>query len=418
MDQVEVQPSGRHLLFSREISELISKLAGPITVALCLVAAWPSGSKATLPGQNGPLLIDTSIPSEGKPGQPLSWRYVFRMSLDGAIEQLTPTDQVSSSPAISPDGKLLAFRRNPGDHLWVAPVGNPGAARQVTHDHDQLPVQFGASGPSFLPSGKSILYSAYQGWAPPPWGWGVGLAKVDGSGDRVLISDTELSGILPQLEISPDGRLVVFSQDPENDGHLTGRFLRLSDKKTWKLKSKLSVSGPSFSPDGRRVTFAANVGGTRQIFVGKRDGSWVRQITTGEPHKSRGLFSPDGQYIAYMQGFPDGPYRVVIQHLASGKERELAVPGSSAGLAQWTRKRVFRIINYNRAKKRLKVRVFNPGRLRVHGPGVRFIQKRLRTAKTYSIRVRLKPRIKMAKARIAFRPDGSITTIRAIIFRR
>ena len=94
------------------------------------------------------------------------------------------------------------------------------------------------------------------------------------------------------------------------------------------ISSTLYDSSPQFSPDGRRVAFRSNRGGTQEIWVCDPDGRNAAQLThfngplTGTPR-----WSPDGKWVAFdsrPEGQPDiytipaegGPVRRITTEIA------------------------------------------------------------------------------------------------------
>lgn len=61
-------------------------------------------------------------------------------------------------------------------------------------------------------------------------------------------------------------------------------------------------SEPTWSPDGERIAFSAEVDDVVQIFVSDRDGSNLVQLTADASHSLDPTWSPDGAWIAFMRG--------------------------------------------------------------------------------------------------------------------
>ena len=105
---------------------------------------------------------------------------------------------VSFSPAISPDGKLLAYLSSssgPNPDIWVQQIGG-GKAIQITHEKD------GASSPVFSPDGTQIAYAARGGIYEVP---------ALGGDARLITSD----GLSP-LYSGENGSTIVFTRIERN----------------------------------------------------------------------------------------------------------------------------------------------------------------------------------------------------------
>jgi len=58
-------------------------------------------------------------------------------------------------------------------------------------------------------------------------------------------------------------------------------------------------SGPSFSPDGKRIAFVSNMTGTPQIFTVATAGGWPDQVTAFEDPVGGVSWSPEGSWLAF-----------------------------------------------------------------------------------------------------------------------
>jgi Tol biopolymer transport system component len=81
---------------------------------------------------------------------------------------------------------------------------------------------------------------------------------------------------------------------------------------------------PKWSPDGNRIAFKANPGGTYQIFVMNEDGSGVTQVSHSAFEASEEAWFPDGKKIAYAkQGGPGKSAALYSLDLETGIEARL-----------------------------------------------------------------------------------------------
>jgi serine/threonine protein kinase len=137
---------------------------------------------------------------------------------------------VSFSPAISPDGRMLAYLSSgggPSPDIWVQQIGG-GKAIQITHEKQ------GASSPVFSPDGTHIAYQSHGGIYEVP---------ALGGDSRLIASD----GLSPQY--TPDGLTIIFERVVEASFHLF-TIPRLGGTPVAIHPEMRLASPPVVSPDG------------------------------------------------------------------------------------------------------------------------------------------------------------------------
>lgn len=251
-----------------------------------------------------------------------------------------------SDPQISPDGKLVAYTVNSTNvkddkattHIWM--IGIDGANdRQITFSQES------ESSPRWSPDGRYLSFTSSR----PGKTRGNQVWLLDRNGGEAM-QLTEIKGRLQAHEWSPDSKrlaLVIGDPDPDADAApspqpgatprvpkpividryrykqdgqgylLSGRhsYIYIFDIATKKLdrltKSKWDESSPSWSPDGKRIAFMSNHSDDPD-----RDPAaqvWVADATPGATEKpltpattragrSRPEWSPDGKWIAFLEG--------------------------------------------------------------------------------------------------------------------
>ncbi len=118
---------------------------------------------------------------------------------------------------------------------------------------------------------------------------------------------------------------IVFQSDMDGDAEiylLTNRGVaRLTDN-DW------SDEYPRWSPDGRRIAFAANPGGAYDIFVMNADGTGIARVTDGPHDEVEPAWAPDGTKLAYTEEIkrPFGKRDSLwLKDLATGRAERPAV---------------------------------------------------------------------------------------------
>jgi eukaryotic-like serine/threonine-protein kinase len=159
----------------------------------------------------------------------------------GAPERVTHSTQVLRSPAISPDGRRVAYASD--DQIFVADADGTNP-RQLTQD------AFTNRGPRWSPDGRTIAFYANRTGTFQIW-----TIRPDGSGLRQVTDQTGTEGFYYPVW-SPDGQRMLFSS-------FEGRSMAVDVSKAWHDQAPTSLpplDDPdtsfvawSWSPDGARV---------------------------------------------------------------------------------------------------------------------------------------------------------------------
>jgi Tol biopolymer transport system component len=235
--------------------------AAVVAAVAATVATWRSSHAASRPPAvgGGALLVYEAgdRPSDSASGE------IVRAAVDGSAPVPVADGQ---SPALSPDGRWIAFLRY--------------VPSRRSSDLAIVPAAGGQARPVRLPGGPYVYRLA---WAPD------------------------------------SARLVA----------LTGRGLLVvdrSDRRVYRLPTPAPAGfgRPSFSPDGRRVAFASGVGGS-DVEVATLPGGPVVRLT-GDHHSFAPVWGPLG--IAYSRECcvrgdiwlmrPDGTHRHQLTHTEQG----------------------------------------------------------------------------------------------------
>jgi Tol biopolymer transport system component len=209
-------------------------------------------------------------------------------------------------PAISPDGRTVAFARGDTDgtwHLWTVPFGG-GAPRQLTS------TESGEIYPRWMRDRRTMLFTT---WNNPRR---VGRVDAEG-GPPVFLSFG--AGDASYADPSPDGRSVVFSRS-DREGERLYVAPIAGGAPTLLMQSPGAT--PRWSPDGSLVAFGGNRGYGGGIFVIRPGDAQGRRLTSegGWP-----VWWPDGRQVGYIALGPGGNEEIRVVSIDGGAARTLPI---------------------------------------------------------------------------------------------
>ncbi len=232
------------------------------------------------------------------------------------------------SPAISPDGKTLAFIRlaswGTGD-LYLVPIAG-GEPRRLTNDNRDLDRL------AWTPDGREIVFVSDRAGNSSLWT----ITISGGTPERMAaVSDNVYA-----LAISRQGTRMAYTQ-------------YTSDWNIWRMElptvagrtsspTKLIASTryddcPQYSADGKRIVFCSNRSGSLETWVCDSDGSNAIQLTFfGGPTAGSPRWSPDGRQIVFDSP-ADGDKNIYVIRADGGTPRLLTKGSSDNVRPSWSR---------------------------------------------------------------------------------
>ncbi len=219
------------------------------------------------------------------------------------LEQVTHTSSNEFDPAVSPDGKAIAYES--ADSATATPHVEVMSLPNLRVEYSSKD----ASGmaPAWTPDGQAVVFQS-DALGPSR------LVETIGDGIQTTrflgrVGQDDLYGAWPAL--SSGGRL-AFSLGPTRlyrTGWRTALPLDATIGVTDIAGSTMSILGagtdPAWSPDGRRIAFSRWTGGHMHLFVANADGSDVKQITDGSEDDRQPTWSPDGRSLAFCSMHPN-----------------------------------------------------------------------------------------------------------------
>ena len=168
------------------------------------------------------------------------------------------------------------------------------------------------------------------------------LWKISISGDRRSVRLPSIGEDSYAVAVSGLRRRMIYNRQVEDsniyrlplntDGSPAGSPVRLTS-------SNRDDSRPRYSPDGRRICFASNRTGTREVWISNSDGSDQTQVTSlGGLLMSTARWSPDGQRLLFtLHGEERGDICAIrseggkLQRLTGGPSDDLIPSWSQDG---------------------------------------------------------------------------------------
>lgn len=203
------------------------------------------------------------------------------------IFKTEPNKMPSHSPALSPDGKRIAFSDRSGGNSEIFIINTDGTGLQNLTNDPLLDTD-----PVFSPDGNEIifardLYGAQQLYR----------MNLDGSDQRRV---TEKNGYEMTPAVSPDGSSLVFAGDRDGRG-LDIFLLALNDPNYEKRLAgrRLHDVAPAFSPDGKRIAFVSTGDGNSEIYLMNADGTGLFRLTHTKADEGAPQFSADGKKLIF-----------------------------------------------------------------------------------------------------------------------
>jgi dipeptidyl aminopeptidase/acylaminoacyl peptidase len=252
------------------------------------------------------------------------WDLFLVSTSNGQVVNLTNTPEVSEEGAAwSPDGEKLAYsvkpKQSPNYEIDTIEI----QSRRIIHLTSNTPAQLSNFNPIWSRDGKWIVFTQQNAAGKDS---NIFIASATG-GRATNLTPHEGERNFSATDISPDAKSVLITSNAGN-GYENAGLLDVATKKiSWLTNDKWEISSGKFSPDGKHLSWTANIDGDQDIYV--------YDLTTRQAHPlpvAKGInslagaetpFSHDGTSLLFTHNGPNAPNDIWTYDFAAQKSQQI-----------------------------------------------------------------------------------------------
>ncbi len=230
----------------------------------------------------------------------------------GARVRLTNDTAREGAPTFSPDGDRIAFARRRSD------TGQSEICIIPTLGGDVVPVIAGGANPSWSPDGNKLAYLLVRPGQPVA----LAVSDVDGSNPKILLTGDGTYPFIQDPAWSPDGKLLAVVR---STGGVAGEIWLVpreggQPRRLTRDPRAIFSHRPVFTVDGSGIVHSSNRGGATNLWVAPIDGSAPYRITTGPGPDDAPAVARDGTIAFVSSRWRNS---LVLHDLNNGENRDL-----------------------------------------------------------------------------------------------
>jgi dipeptidyl aminopeptidase/acylaminoacyl peptidase len=252
------------------------------------------------------------------------WDLFLVSTSNGQVVNLTNSPEVSEEGAAwSPDGEKLAYsvkpKQSPNYEIDTIEI----QSKKITHLTSNTPAQLSNFNPIWSRDGKWIVFTQQNAAGKDA---NVFIASAAG-GRAINLTPHEGERNFSATDISPDAKTVLITSNAGN-GYENAGLLDVGTKKiAWLTNGKWEITSGKFSPDGKHLSWTANIDGNQDIYV--------YDVATRQAHPlpvAKGInslagsetpFSHDGTRLLFTHNGPNAPNDIWTYDFAAQKSQQI-----------------------------------------------------------------------------------------------
>jgi Tol biopolymer transport system component/DNA-binding winged helix-turn-helix (wHTH) protein len=263
---------------------------------------------------------------------PAGHHRLFLLTIEsGTVRQILPAEDNSFgdwSPAISPDGKWLAFARF--EHPLNSKLLLQRLSRDLTPEGRQIVVKdagINPASPVWMPDGKRILFLDRSR---------IMETTIGGPARLLYLSDGEFSALTVSAVSS---RVIASLQNRRAELWsipLIAGGMKAGGEPKPLVRSNAGEGQPRFSPDGRWLAFVSKRSGSPEVWLADSDGNNPRQLTHSSFYIAGYVrWSSDSRFLAFHARLPKDPQLYVVG-IGDGVVRQVTRSGPGFTAPSWS----------------------------------------------------------------------------------
>jgi dipeptidyl aminopeptidase/acylaminoacyl peptidase len=242
----------------------------------------------------------------------------------GQVVNLTNTREIAEQdPTWSPDGRYLAYMVKPKTSSTFELDLYDMIERKVKHLTTDTPKDRMNVDPVWSRDGKWVAYTQEQAKGTDS---NMFVAEVE-SGKSTLLTPHDGEKLYRADDYLPDGRKLLITSNGGNGYENVGLLDIQTKHIRWLTQDRWEIEGGSFSPDGKRAIWTANVDGNTDIYLHDFDSARTTSLPlpkgVNTPGGASSAFAHDGSRLLYYHNGPVSPTDVWIYTMASGKSQRV-----------------------------------------------------------------------------------------------
>jgi len=252
------------------------------------------------------------------------WDIFFVSPKTGQVVNITNTREISEeNPTWSPDGRYLAYTVKPKTSSVYEIDIFDTLMRDTNHITSGTPKDKMNVNPVWSRDGKWIAYTEYQAKGTDS---NIFVAEV-ATGKSTVLTPHEGERLYGVNAFSPDDRRLLITSNAGNGYENVALLDIVSKHIDWLTQDRWEISGGNFTPDGKSVSWTANVDGNTDIYLHHLASGKTTSLPLAKGVNGLGgaesAFTRDGSRLLYHHNGPTSPNDVWVYSLADGKSRQI-----------------------------------------------------------------------------------------------